>query len=348
MCSFLEIPDFYRHTTSTNCVTDAVFCVKAIPHSGISLYFEIMPVSKEFIHIRSISQFHEFGGLPKPDHPLISVINAADLEINEEWVGQKFIFDLYTIAVKDKSCAMEYGRNTYDFNEGVMVFTAPGQVVGSQQAQKKNEVQGWMLLFHPDLVRNSELGKNMDHFGFFSYEVHEALHLSETEQDAVNRCVQLIEQEIKARIDLHSQRVIVSGLELLLNYSLRFYERQFHTRTAVNLDIISRFERHLGEYYRSGELSNTGIPSIEFFAGKEHLSANYFSDLIKKHSGQSAKDHINSFLVEKAKSLLLSGDESISQIAYTLGFNYPHYFSRLFKVKTGVTPNEYRSGLSMS
>ena len=205
-----------------------------------------------------------------------------------------------------------------------------------------------MLCFHPDLIRNTSLGQRIDDYGFFSYDVHEALHLSEAEQNTLNECVNLIKAEIKSRIDNHSQRVIVSTLELLLNYSLRYYERQFNTRSAQNSDVISSFEHLLKDYYKQGKFALSGVPPIEYFAQEVHLSPNYFSDLLKKETGQTAKDHINHFVVEKAKTLLLSEDDSISGIAYTLGFNYPHYFSRLFKAKAGLTPKEYRHQSSLN
>ncbi len=199
-----------------------------------------------------------------------------------------------------------------------------------------------MLFFHPDLIRNTEFGKRIDDYGFFSYDVHEALHLSEAEQHILNDCIKLIQSEIAERIDNHSQRVIASTLELLLNYSLRYYERQFNTRSAQNVDTVSKFESLLKAYYKEGKFAEQGAPSIEYFAEAIHLSPNYMSDLLKKEMGVPPKDYINQFIVDKAKTLLLSEPDSISQIAYNLGFNYPHYFSRLFKAKTGLTPNEYR------
>lgn len=297
---------------------------------------------KDIISIKSITQLHQVLGFDKPTHPLITIVDVSALEIGEEWVGVKTICELYVIALKDHSCGMEYGRNNYDFGEGVLIFTAPGQVTLTNKPQKKGENSGWMLFFHPDLIRNTPLGQNIDNYHFFSYDVHEALHLSEAEQNTMTECVELIHAEIRQRIDNHSQRVIVPLLELLLNYSTRFYERQFNTRTARNKDIITQFDALLKEYYSAGKFAETGIPAIDYFAGRVHLSPNYLSDLLKKETGVTAKDHINNFIVEKAKTLLLSDTGSISDIAYKLGFNYPHYFARLFKSKTGHTPQEYR------
>lgn len=300
-------------------------------------------MSEKIHHIQSISQLHAAVGFEKPTHPLISIINVGEWEISDEWLGQRIKTDLYSIALKDASCAMDYGRHTYDFNEGVLIFTAPNQVVGIQKEQQKGEISGWMIFFHPDLIRNTPLGKRIEDYGFFDYAVHEALHLSDAEQNTLNECVKLIEAEIGERIDNHSQRVIVSTLELLLNYSLRYYERQFNTRAAQNTDVVTQFEKLLKDYYKQGRFSEDGVPSIEFFADTIHLSPNYLSDLLKKETGMSAKDHINHFIVEKAKTLLLGETDSISGVAYQLGFNYPHYFSRLFKSKTGMTPNDYRN-----
>ena len=208
--------------------------------------------------------------------------------------------------------------------------------------QALNEIQGWMLFFHPDLIRNMPLGSTIEDYNFFSYDVHEALHLSDTEQKTITDCVGLIQQEISARIDNHSQTVISSSLELLLNLARRYYERQFNTRSARNSDVVSQFHTYLGDYYKSGSFGELGPPGIEYFADRVHLSGNYLSDLLKKETGYSAKDHINNFIIDKAKTLLLAESNSVSEIAYKLGFNYPHYFSRLFKSKTGMTPQEYR------
>lgn len=299
-------------------------------------------MSQDIFKIQSISHLHQLMGIGKPSHPLISVINVADVEIGQEWIGVKMASDLYSIALKDASCGLDYGRNTYDFDDGVLIFTAPQQVLSLNKSQKKNEINGWMIYFHPDLIRKTDLGKKIDNYNFFSYDVHEALHLSDAEQKSISDCANLIKNEINERIDNHSQRVIVSTLELLLNFSLRYYERQFNTRSAKHSDVVSDFEQLLMTYYKKDQFAQEGIPTIDYFANKIHLSANYLSDLLKKETGYSAKDTINNFIIEKSKILLLSDGDSIAGIAYKLGFNYPHYFGRLFKAKTGLTPNEYR------
>ncbi|MDJ1480881.1 helix-turn-helix transcriptional regulator [Cytophagaceae bacterium YF14B1] len=299
-------------------------------------------MNQEIQNIRSISQLHEVFGFDKPTHPLISIIDVSKWEIPARFVGVKYTSELYSIALKDKSCGLQYGRNSYDFHEGVLIFTAPNQVQSVMKSQALNEIQGWMLFFHPDLIRNTSLGQAIEDYRFFSYDVHEALHLSDAEQKTITDCMSLIQREILERIDNHSQTVICSSLELLLNLSKRYYERQFNTRSAQNSDVISQFHSLLNSYYKGGKFTEMGIPTIEYFSDKIHLSGNYLSDLLKKETGYSAKDQINNFIIEKAKTLLLSETEPVSGIAYSLGFNYPHYFSRLFKSKTGMTPQEYR------
>lgn len=299
-------------------------------------------MSNLIIHSKSIADIRAVFGLDKPTHPLITILDTQKLAYGEETVGKRFSSDLFCIALKDASCGIDYGRNSYDFDDGVLIFTAPNQIITVKKPQELNQVKGWMLYFHPDLIRNTMLGSKIDSYHFFYYEVHEALHLSENEQNTLNQIVQLIQTEINERIDNHSQQVLVSNIELLLNYSKRFYERQFNTRSASHIDIVAKVELLLKDYYTENQLIEKGQPTIQYLADHCHLSASYLSDLLTKETGRSAKDHINDFIVDKAKNLLLSSTDSISGIAYTLGFNYPHYFGRLFKQKTGKTPQEYR------
>jgi AraC-like DNA-binding protein len=299
-------------------------------------------MSKQIIHSKSITEIRSVFGLGKPTHPLITILDTQKLAYGADSVGKRFSSDLYCIALKDSSCGIDYGRNSYDFDDGVLIFTAPKQIITVTKPQELNQVKGWMLYFHPDLIRNTNLGSRIDAYTFFNYEVHEALHLSENEQNTLYQIVHLIQDEIEERIDNHSQQVLVSNIELLLNYSKRFYERQFNTRSASHIDVVSKVELLLKDYYNENQLIDKGQPTIQYLADHCHLSASYLSDLLTKETGRSAKDHINDFLVDKAKHLLLSTSDSISGIAYTLGFNYPHYFGRVFKQKTGKTPKEYR------
>lgn len=300
-------------------------------------------MSDQIFSIKSISQLHSMLGFPKPKHPLISLIDASEIKLTEADIKDKFVYDFYMISSKDKSCGVEYGRNSFDFDEGVLVFSAPGQVYVPTKPVELGEINGWMLFFHPDLIRNSNLGKEIDDYSFFNYEVFEALHLSEEEEKKVLEIVKNIQSEYEQRIDNLSQRVIVSSLELLLNYSLRFYERQFNTRTSQSKDIVTQFEKNLKAYFATQQHLESGLPTIQYFAENANLSQHYFSDLLKKETGRSPKDHINDFVIEKAKNLLRGSEQSVSEIAYNLGFNYPHYFTRLFKTKTGKTPLEYRN-----
>ena len=299
-------------------------------------------MDKNIFRSKSIAELLRGMGLGKPAHPLIAVIDSAKLSYGEELIGMRFSSDMYCIALKDEGCGIDYGRNHYDFTEGALIFTAPGQVFTVSKAQALNQSQGWMLYFHPDLIRNTSLGSTIEGYNFFNYEVHEALYLSELEEETLTQIVKSIESEINQRIDNHSQQVLVSNIELMLNYSVRFYERQMNTRSAQNSDIISRVETLLRDYYQNNKLLEASQPTIQYLADKCHLSPSYLSGLLTKETGRSTKDHINDFLVDKAKHLLLSSDDSVSGIAYGLGFNYPHYFGRLFKQKTGKTPQEYR------
>ena len=300
-------------------------------------------MAQDIIQIKSISQLHQKLGIDKPKHPLISIIDADKLRIKPEEINLKIAYDFYSISLKDKSCGIQYGRNSLDFEEGVMIFSSPGQIYTTTQVIEAGDIDGWMLFFHPDLIRQSNLYRHMDDYSFFNYEVFEALHLSEIEENTINNTVENIRSEYEQRIDNHSQRVICTNLELLLNYCLRYYERQFNTRSNHSVGIVRDFEMALKEYFNQQMNVENGLPSIQYFAQKSHLSQHYFSDLIKKETGRSPKDHINDFVIEKAKDLILEQELSISEIAYDLGFNYPHYFTRLFKSKTGLTPIQYRN-----
>ena len=299
-------------------------------------------MSDNILHIETVAQMHEIIGFPKPKHPLITLLDISKMKHKESMVNQKISSQLYSIAIKDGACGMLYGRNHYDFSDGVLIFTAPNQVFAPTKEMVDSDQSGWMLLFHPDLIRRTPLAEQMDLYTFFSYDVHEALHLSEEEQTTITDVVTKIEEECTQRIDNHSHKVIVSSLELLLNYCSRYYERQFNTRTTQHKDVVSDVERLLKEYFNSEHLEESGLPSVQYFAEQVHLSANYLGDLMKKETGRSIKDHINGIVVEKAKTLLLGSNHTVSEIAYSLGFNYPHYFSRMFKSQTGSTPQEYR------
>jgi AraC-like DNA-binding protein len=302
----------------------------------------------EIFNIGSITEFHQIAGLPEPKHPLIGVY--SDEEIQEqmkpeqiEYSGVRFSTDMYTIMFKDKiRGSMTYGRTSYDFQHGTLLFIAPGQVIEPPDYELEDERHGWTLLFHPDLIRNSSLERGMDAYTFFDYEANEALHLSLEEQKYLAGVISQIRKEYSQNLDSHSNRLILSNVELLLNNCLRYYDRQFYTRSGFNKDFISRFEKHLKEYFNADKPIELGIPSVSYFSEEMNMSANYLSDMLKKETGESAKGHINKLIVEKAKSALLNPSFSISEIAYSLGFEHPQSLTRLFKAKTGLTPNEYR------
>ncbi|PWV56349.1 helix-turn-helix protein [Chitinophaga sp. S165] len=255
--------------------------------------------------------------------------------------GVFYKMSFYVIACKRFKGEITYGRSKYDFEEGSMMFTAPDQVVSSGPAVEMEE--GWALFFHPDLLSGTELERKMSSYSFFRYEANEALHISEEENLILKDCIEKIKREYSLNIDKHTQGLIVSNIELLLNYCNRFYDRQFITRAKANNDIVSRFERLLADYFSQGSLIESGLPDVKYFSSRLHLSPNYLSDLLSKHTGKTTQEHIHLQLVEKAKSLLWETSKSISEIAYDLGFEHPSHFTKIFKTKTGKSPKEYRS-----
>jgi len=239
--------------------------------------------------------------------------------------------------------AFGYGRNSYDFQDGAMAFIAPGQVIRPENHEDNSDISGWMLFFHPDLLRQSNLSDKMDDYNFFSYNLNEALHLSRKEKKSVTDLVNKIEEEYNQNIDKHSQLVIISTIELLLNYATRYYDRQFITRTNNNKKYINRFETVLKNYYKSNKHIEIGIPTVAYCGESLNMSSKYLSDLLRKETGRNTQDHIHEFIIEKAKNKLLNSTISVSEIAYNLGFEYPQYFSKLFKKTTDFSPSEYRN-----
>ncbi len=299
---------------------------------------------QEIVHIESISHMHDVFGLAKPKHPLVSVIRFKDADIKQEYHNIRCSFGMYCVTHKNETDgSMRYGRSSYDFQEGSMVFIKPGQVLGYDGHQSSAEDPGWALLFHPDLLRKSELGKTIEDYSFFSYDITEALHISDEEKQSLNILVAKIEKEYQNNIDRHSQKLIISNIELLLNYCTRYYDRQFYTRTNLNKDVLAKFENLLKSYYTNENQLDIGIPSVGYCGKELNMSPKYLSDLLKKETGKNAKTHIDDFLINKAKNRLLRSTESVSEIAYGLGFEYSQHFSKIFKIKTGMSPSEYRS-----
>lgn len=253
-------------------------------------------------------------------------------------------FGFYTLFLKEVRCGnLIYGRQYYDYQEGTIVAIAPGQVAGVEDNGEEFQPKGWALVFHPDLIRGTSLGRNIRSYSFFSYEANEALHLSEQERAIVVDCLHKIRTETEHAVDKHTRRLITANIELLLDYCVRFYERQFLTRSQVNSDLLIRFETLLDAYFSSDRPQSEGLPSVKYFAEQLHLSANYFGDLIKKETGRTAQDHIQLKLIDVAKERIFDVRKSVGEIAYELGFKYPQHFTRLFKKLTGLTPKEYRT-----
>ena len=275
-------------------------------------------------------------------HPLISIVDFAKTESNIDVNNIKISTGFYTIMFKgNKHCNVKYGRNQYDYQEGTLIFFAPEQVIEFETNIEESPI-GWGLSFHPDLIRQTSLGKNIRNYSFFDYDTSEALHLSEKEKQILSEIISKIDIELNQNIDIHSQTLIISNIELLLNYCTRYYDRQFITRKNYNKDFVSKLESVLKHYFDTEDIQKQGLPSVKYCAERLNLSANYLSDLLKKETGKNTQEHIHYYLIEQAKNTLLNTDLTVSEIAYNLGFDYPQYFSKIFKKKTGYSPIEYR------
>ena len=294
--------------------------------------------------IRTISEYHRLRGLPKPEHPLMSVIHLDEVEWFSADEQTSWVFDFYLIALKRNLGARvkyKYGQQNYDFDEGVMFFIAPQQVF-SVETDGDYTLSGWMLLIHPDFLWQSALTKKIKHYDFFSYSAHEALHLSDKEEAQIISIFQIIQQEYSAAIDKFSQPLIIAQLEVLLNYADRFYHRQFITRKITNHTILTRLEAILEAYFGQEHSPEKGLPTVQHIAEQLNVSPNYLSGLLKTLTGQSTQQHIHEKLIEKAKEKLSATNVSVGEIAYGLGFEHSQSFSKLFKTKTNVSPSEYR------
>lgn len=296
-------------------------------------------MGNQLLNIETVCQYNNMLGV-ETLNPLISVI---DLSKTKPMYHMRHTFSFYTVFLKDeKNCDLIYGRQRYDYQKGSVVCLAPGQVIGIEDTGEKFQPKGWALCFDPELIRGTSLSRNMREYSFFSYEVNEALHLSEHERILFIDCLDKIQSELKRTADRLSKRLIIKYIELLLDYCLRFYERQFTSREPANRDILTRFETLIDEYFISGKAKQNGLPTVKFCARELCLSPGYFGDLIKKETGKSAQLYIQHKVIDLAKESILDPSLSISQIAYELGFQYPQHFTRLFKKLVGQTPNEYR------
>lgn len=300
--------------------------------------------NKPIHRIKTISEFHRFRGLPKPEHPLISVINYESIGRPSGPESVSLVLDYYSISLKRNiGGKIKYGQQDYDFDEGTMFFIAPGQVFSIEHGKEETlKRSGWMLLVHPDFLWHTPLAKTIKQYEYFDYSVNEALFLSEKEEATIISIIQNIQQEYHSNIDKFSQDVIIAQLELLLTYSERFYERQFITRKITNHQILNRLEDLLTTYFDSDDLIEKGLPGVQHIAGALNVSPNYLSSVLKVLTGQSTQQHIHDKLIEKAKEKLSTTELTVSEIAYELGFEHPQSFSKLFKAKTNFSPLEFR------
>lgn len=295
-----------------------------------------------YIDINSITELHSFYGYSKPLNPLISIIDLTKIDRSKRKKEPAFYrVALYTIACKKIKGELKYGKTTYDFSEGSMLFTAPNQVVSPDP--NIEVIDGWGLYIHPDFLNAYEKGRKLKDFSFFGYDNNEALHVSDDERKTLEDCLQNIQREISSNLDKHSFELILSNLELFFAYCSRFYERQFLTRINVNNDVLQIFDRLLNEYFAQDTLIDLGLPDVKYFASRLNISTNYLSDLLNKHTGKTTLEHIHLKFTERAKSLLWGSEKLISEIAYDLGFEHPSHFTKLFKSRTGMSPREFRN-----
>ena len=302
----------------------------------------------KILNLDSVDLYNKLYGL-ETLNPLVSVIDLNKATSSVDLI--RFNYGVYALYLKlEKACDIKYGRQTYDYQEGTIVCFAPGQTAETNPTTDKVQVNAHGILFHPDLLRGTSLGKSIKKYTFFSYEVNEALHLSEEERSIVMDCLKIIRMELEHGVDKHSKTLLVNHIELLLNYCMRFYERQFITRGKTNRDVLTRFENLLDEYFESALAEQDGLPTVKYFADKLCLSSNYFGDMFKKETGKSPQEYIQEKVIELAKERISDTADTVSQIAYSLGFQYPQHFCRLFKKRVGYTPSEYRAqiGLSMN
>ncbi|WP_196039325.1 helix-turn-helix domain-containing protein [Bacteroides nordii] len=293
------------------------------------------------VNLESVDRYNSMYGL-ETLHPLVSVVDLTKATniVNHTQMN----YGVYALFLKQtKSCDLKYGRRSYDYQEGTIVCFAPGQTVRVDMIEDEITPEVYGIVFHPDLIRGTSLAKSMKNYTFFSYAVNEALHLSDQEKEIVMDCLKKISIELEHAIDKHSKALIAMNIELLLNYCMRFYERQFITRSNANKDALTKFEQLLNEYFLSKLPMQEGLPSVKYFADKICLSSNYFGDMVKKETGKTPQEHIQDKVIEMAKEHIVETNETVSQIAYTLGFQYPQHLCRLFKKRVGCTPNEYRT-----
>lgn len=294
----------------------------------------------KIINLENVDLYNSLYGL-ETLHPLVSVVDLTKATRTVNHIQMNY--GIYALFLKEaKACDIKYGRQNYDYQEGTIVCFAPGQTVGVSTSEDEINPPVYGIVFHPDLIRGTSLGKSIKNYSFFSYAVSEALHLSDQEKEIVKDCLKKISIELEHAIDKHSKALIAMNIELLLNYCMRFYERQFITRNAANKDALTKFEELLDDYFRSDLPLQNGLPTVKYFADKIYLSPNYFGDMVKKETGKTPQEHIQLKIIELAKERIVATEDTFSQISYALGFQYPQHLSRFFKRHAGCTPNEYR------
>ena len=294
---------------------------------------------ENIIKLETIQDYNNLLGT-KTLHPLVSVTDLSTLKSIRHCRKN---FGFYCVFYKELACGtLQYGRNKYDYEDGTLVFISPGQIAGINDDGETVNPKGIVLMFHADLLYGTPLARRMKDYTFFSYESNEALHMSDRERRIILNCFHEIREELEHTIDKHTKQIITSNIETLLNHCVRFYERQFVTREVVNRDLLTNFERIHKQYFDSEKTSTIGLPSLQYCAEQMHLSPNYFGDLVKRETGKSAQEYIQLAIMERVKELLAESNKTISEIAYELGFKYPHHLSRIFKKVIGITPNEYR------
>ena len=299
-------------------------------------------------HIKSISQYHELAGLPKPEHPLVSLVDYSQVNYPHDHDEITIVNSHYSIALKKGlSGKVRYGQQPYDFDEGLMSFVSPGQVI-SVKVHKAPAYHptGWVLLVHPDFLWGSKLAKGIKNYTFFGYNINEALFLSDKEEQSMIGIMKNIQSEYHTNIDEFSQKIIISQIEVLLNYAQRFYQRQFLTRKISNHQVLAKLDDWLTEYFNRVDLASTGLPSVKDVADQLLISSNYLGSLLRILTGQNTQQHIHEKLIEKAKEKLSTTQLSVSEIAYSLGFEHSQSFSRLFKRKTNQSPLEFRASFN--
>ncbi len=297
-------------------------------------------------HIKSISAYHTLYNLAKPVHPLVSVVNYADFKAPDGGVPESVMYDIYSINLKKNfDGKVKYGQQYYDFDEGVMTFYAPKQVLHIENIGTKIP-DGYSLIIHPDFLQGNSLGTKIHEYGFFSYATNEALHLSEREEEIVEGIYENLCHEIGSLTDIHTQDVVLSHIELLLSYSNRFYNRQFITRKTANNTLLVQLEALLNDYFESGEIVKSGLPNVQYLARQLNVSASYLGDMLRYHTGMNTQQHIHNKIIDKAKELLSTTNKSVAEIAYQIGFEHPQSFNKLFKSKTNQSPLQYRQSFS--